>query len=394
MTGRLLIFAALLAGCAEGGDPPLIDAAPIDADPNAPPDLSSAKWELEPVAGSGDSGFVPALSFTGDGRAVAVWQLNDASAIGFAIREGNAWFVQMITAANTTGVFTPDIAGAAGGVAHIVFSGTTTATGTDIFYVRADGSSLSQPINLTAPNQGASDTDSSPTVASTPDSEVTVLYSYTTDSMGLGPSEVRALTFTNPGLPQTPETVLESTQDCGQPRARIAPDGSVHAIAVCNPTAADQAVYVTNRGGSFTSQTADVGSDTVIAPDLDVGSDGSVHIVVQGSIPCPEGTCSEPLYSLNLAPAAAATGGTEDFFSPAIALDAFDRPIIVFFDLPGRELYWTFNEGEGFFRPQQVDPSGGKLAGTGADDPVTGLPWFVFEERNSSPAIWVAKLVP
>ena len=210
--------------------------------------------------------------------------------------------------------------------------------------------------------------------------------------MGTGNKELRALTFTNPGLPNAPVTVAGAASNCTTPRARSTADGTVHAILNCNSGNGDEAVYLTNTSGQFVSQTADINTDTVIAPDLDIASNGDVHIIVQGQVTCPEGMCSEPLYSLNLSPAIGVTGGTEDFFSPAIALDAFDRPIFVFFDLPGRELFWTFSEGVGFFRPQQIDPTGGKLVGTGEDDPVTGLPWFSLEERSRSPSIWVARL--
>jgi hypothetical protein len=190
-------------------------------------------------------------------------------------------------------------------------------------------------------------------------------------------------------------TIADSTQDCDSPRARTTANGDVHAIAICSGGGGDSAVYLSNRSGEFMGQSADVGSDSLIAPDIDISSDGTVHVVVQGQISCAEGTCSEPLHSLNLAPATAVTGGTEDFFSPSIALDAFDRPVILFFDLPDRKLFWSFSENNGgFFRPQLVAAIGGKLAGTGDDDPKTKLPWFVLEDRSTSPSIWVARLVP
>jgi hypothetical protein len=393
VVARLSILAALALGCGCGnGGSAAIDASPVDAGDDGPPDLSLARWVLEPVDGAGDSGFSPAMAFDGSGRAIAVWQLNNASAIGVAIRDQGSWTVDFVSPPGVTGVFSPAVAGGDGAVAHIVFSASTAATGTDIFYTRLDGASLSAATNLTGAGQGASDTDSSPAVAASGD-QVTALYSFSANSMGFD-RELRALSFTDPASPGSPQTLLDSTNDCGSVRARSDDAGRVHAVAICRPGGGDDAVYVSDRSGSFSSQTADVGSDALGAPDIDVGSDGSVHIVVQGQIDCPEGTCSEPLHSVNLAPGTPVTGGTEDYFSPGLALDAFDRPVILFFDLPDRELYWTFSEGAGFFRPQQVDPVGGKLAGTGADDPETGLPWFVFEERTVTPAIWIARLVP
>lgn len=394
MVGRGLIGGVALAllSCARAGEAPF-DAAP-DAFDDGLPDLATASWVLEPVGGSGDDGVDPKLAFTGSGRPVVVWQKDDASAIGYAFREGTAWFIRVIDApANVTGVFAPEIVGGAGDQAHIAFSGTTAATSSDIFYVRADNSSLTTPVNMTGPGQGAADFDTSPAVVADGD-EVTIVYTHTANAMGTGPKEVRTLTFTNAGLPTTPVKVVDSAVGCDTPRARGTADGFVHAVLDCNSGAGDQAVYLSDRSGVFVTQTADIGSDTVIAPDIDVSASGDVHIVVQGQVACPEGMCSEPLYSLNLAAGVGVTGGTEDFFSPAIALDAFDRPIFVFFDLPGRELYWTFNEGAGFFRPQQIDPAGGKLVGSGDDDPETGLPWFAFEERDATPSIWVAQLVP
>ena len=390
MVGRFVILAAL--ACCAGGEPPPIDAAP-DGPDDGLPDLETASWVLDPVIGSGDDGFVPHMSFTGDGSPVVVWQRNDASAIGFAFRQDAAWFVQFIDApAGVSGVFAPDVAGGSGGKAHIVFSGSTQTTSNDVFYVLADGGSLSTAVNITSPNEGGADFDSNPAVAAMADDEVTVLYTYVANSMGMGNRELRALTFTNPGLPTTPVTVVDAASNCTSPRARASSEG-IHAILNCDSGGADEAVYLTNRSGAFVSQVVNTGTDTVVAPDLDIATNGDIHIVVQGQITCPQGMCTEPLYSLNLSPGAAVTGGTEDFFSPAIALDAFDRPIFVFFDLPGRELFWTFSEGAGFFRPQQIDLTGDKLVGTGEDDPATGMPFFALEDRSRSPSIWVAQLV-
>ena len=388
--GRLGI-AVLVVGCGGGqvGDPPVEDAAPTDAPPSDV-DLSGATWELEPIDGAGDSAFGVKMSFDGDGRALAVWQLNDASAIGFAVRDQGTWRVELISPPGVTGVFAPDVAGGDGSVAHIVFSASSETNGSDIMYVRWDGSSLSPPTNLTGAGQAMTDGDYSPTIAATGD-QVTVLYTFQTSD--LGDRAVRAVSFTSPGSPGGFETVLAASQDCGSVRARADGGGRVHAVALCRGSG-DEVVYASNRSGEFISQSASFPSDSLVAPDLDVGSDDSVHIVAQARVPCGDASCTVPLYSINLAPAIPVTLTTESYFSPAIALDAADQPVIVFFELPDRNLWWTFGDDAGFFRRQEVTPGGGKLVGTGQADPETGLPWFIIEERSQSPAVWLARLVP
>ena len=330
------------------------------------------------------------MSFTGDGDPVVVWQENNASAIGFAIRLDGSWTVDSIMIAGSN-LFSPDVVGGSGPEAHIAFSSSNAGSGSDIMYVRWTGTTLSPSSNLTSAGQGPDDNDRSPAIAVGADG-VTVMYTFTETELGTDPRELRAVSFTDPLTLAAPEVVLAASRDCSQPRSRGGADGSIHAVVVCADR--NEAVYLTNRSGAYNSQSADIGSTTITAPDIDIAANNAPHIVVQGTVPCPKGSCSEPLYSVNLSRALSVSGGNDSYFSPAIALDAFDRPIIVFFDLPMRKLYWSFRDGAGFFRPQLVAPMGGKLAGTGARDPSSGLPWFIIEERNASPGVWLAKLVP
>lgn len=399
----LCAVALALPACGGGGGGVTPDAGPDVPDAReGAPDLSRASWELEPVMGAGDSGFNPMLAFDGAGRALVVWQKNDASAIGFAIRDpgtverNGSWSVQFISPpVGANGVFAPDVAGGAGDEAHIVFSGSTSATGSDIFYVHWDGAALSAATNLTAAGQGGNDTDFSPAVAANAAGEVAVLYSYVPDPDLFTMGEVRAISFSDPGSAGAPETPPTLDRECGQVRVRVDAGGVVHAVAVCRGGAVEEPAYLTNRSGSFLVQSADAGdTSAVIAPDLDVGSAGEVHISFQGRTPCGDTTCTAPFYSVNLGRAAPAAAPSEGYFSPVLALDAWDRPIVTFFDLPDRVLFWTFREDAGFFRPQQVAPGGGMLAGAADDDPATGLPWVVLENRNDSTAIWLARLVP
>lgn len=390
--GRLGL-AALIAGCGSGGGDSgsAADAAPeVDAAPAI--DLAQASWELEPVEGAGDSAFGLKMAFDGEGRAIAVWQLNDASAIGFAVRDAGSWSVQLITPpAGASAVFAPDVAGGKGPEAHVVFSASTAATGSDIMYTRWDGSALSAPVNLTGAGQVASDTDTSPAIAATDSGVLAVMYNYYTNPEAFV-RETRALTFTDPAAPGPFETLLDTTQNCGALRV-VAVDDAVHAVALCQG-GGDQVAYINNRSGTFSIQSAAIGGTSVIAPDLAIGSDGSVHIVAQTGVPCGDDTCTVPAYSINLAPGIPVAVATESYYNPSIALDRQNQPVVVFFELPDRELWWTFGTDGGFFRRQMVAPGGGKLVGTGATDPATGLPWFIVEDRENTPRVWLARLVP
>jgi hypothetical protein len=386
---------ALVAACGGGGGgDPAIDGGEPDGSTGMV-DLSVASWELEPVAMTPGNSIEANLSFTSDGRALIVFREGLADLLGFAVRNGPGdWDLEMVPAPPGGAVFSPAVAGGADGSAHIVYTASTGAGGTDVFYMRWDGGGLSTPVNLTAAGPDGANDDGTPAIIARPDGSVTVFYVNLTPEVFPTDRELRALSFTNPASPGTPETLQARSRDCGQLRARVDGGGFAHLIAMCGA----DVVYHQDRTGTFVSQDVDPGTTTgLVAPDIAIGPEGEVHVVVQGSAPCGDATCSDPFYSLNLAPGIPVTGATQRYFHPALALDREGVPIVAFHELPGRRLHWTFLTPAGrFFRAQRIDPigDGEQIACSAATDPGTGLPWIAIENSGETNDIWLARLVP
>lgn len=389
-----LIAVAACGGGDDGGDPPA-DAGAVDA---GPLDLATASWENTPIGVRPDTTALrPDLAITDSGDVVVVWadvidiSANNSPILSASSAEG--FTEELRSPAGTGGYNRPAIA-ASGERLHLVFAGDSGgATGNDIFYSRRDGGAWSAPADVTAPIDANNLFDSNPTVVES-GGAVTVLFLAHVSAMTLEPDGLFAVTLDEQGNPGPVQTLLDPADfDCDDVEA--ATDGStIHVVANCSEAGTTGLYYLTDRSGSFTRQSVDLGaSRSPFTPDIAVDADGGVHILWVGLVDCPTGSCRDVFYSRGLAPPTSITGQSEDGgFMPVLGVDELGRVIAAFHRLGNvDDVLWTYAEaGSGFVRTQVATPgtpnSTDWQPGAIEINPVTGHPHMAFlrsENGNS-----------
>ena len=341
-----------------------IDAAPIQIDAALPLNFSRARWDLNPVlpdpAASRTS---PDLAITSDGEVLAAF--TERVSMGptvFAVRvaEGGPGFSNGLLLGDGVSTRSRGRLFAASNI-HLVAEGNGGASHNDIFYTSRSGATWAPEANLTdAIDPGNLYTDSDARVFET-SGGIGVLYLSTLFSpKTVENSGLYFLQFTDANQPGTPTALLDRSQyDCNG-YAATSDASAVYILAACreggNPT---ELIFLSNRSGSFVSQNVGLGGATgPLSLDIAVGADGTLHMAWNARSQCGGVDCTDVFYSRNLAPPLSVTSGEEDGgFIPQLAVDRFNRVVVVFHRLGAvDDVLWSYAEEGAFVRVQLATP--------------------------------------
>lgn len=395
MLARAALVLALAAplGCSGKADGRVEDAGP-GTDAAGDLDLSRASWTVAPVDdGAGSVSFDPDVVVTDAGEAVFGWINLIAADQSYQLFSagGDARTIEPRSDVSTDATLRRTQLETVADRVHLVVAGGPRGTSEDVFYA---GRAAGTWGPLTDVTSAADPDDLAKTLPIPVDVNGRVFLTFLARDPAAGGSGVYAVRFADPANPDPMETILDKADyACVGLHALVDGGGSIHLAATCSVMGGPrQLLYGNDKGGDFAFQTADLGASTVPREfDLALGPDGRVHLVWVGTVDCGGASCADVLYSRDLGPPISVTNDPQEGGRrPRLAVDRQGRAIVVYHreNTDEADLLWTYRDGNGFVRSQQVLPTepGIKhwLDGGLAIDPRTGSVHTVFVRTDAA----------